>query len=177
MRRVAVVGTSCSGKTTLARRIAALYGIPHIELDAIYWGPNWKPSDIDEFRNAVEIETANDSWVVDGNYSKVRDIVWGRATHLIWLNYPFATVFCRAIVRTVRRVFGREELFSGNRETLRLAFFDTDSILWWVIRTHHRRRRGYRKLIDDGHFPHLRVIEIQKPSDMEQVILRICEDV
>ena len=83
MRRFAVAGTSCSGKTTLARRIAALYGIPHIELDAIYWGPNWKPSAIDEFRSAVEIETSNDRWVIDGNYSKVRDIVWERATHLI----------------------------------------------------------------------------------------------
>jgi adenylate kinase family enzyme len=67
MLRVAVVGTSCSGKTTLARIIASTNDILHIEIDAVYWQPNWTPVPIHAFREAVEAEVARDEWVVDGN--------------------------------------------------------------------------------------------------------------
>lgn len=49
-RRIAVVGASGSGKTTFARRLAERLGIPHIELDAIHWGPDWTPARDDDFR-------------------------------------------------------------------------------------------------------------------------------
>lgn len=173
MLRVAVVGTSCSGKTTLARKIADTNGIVHIELDAIHWQPNWTPMPIHEFRQAVEAEVASDEWVIDGNYSKVRDIIWARATHLVWLNLPFLIVLWRAISRTLKRVVTQEELFSGNRETLRLAFFHPDSIPCWVIRTHHRRNREFRKLIDDGHYPHLKVFEVRNSAEAKEMLLRM----
>jgi len=175
MLRVAVVGTSCSGKTTLARKIADANRIPHIELDAIYWKPNWTPMPIHEFRRAVEVKVAMEEWVIDGNYSKVRDIIWPRANLLIWLNLPFVRVFWQAMSRTLKRVITKEELFSGNRETFKLAFFDRDSILWWVIRTHHRRRDEYRKLIDHGHYPHLKVYELRNSADVSEVLLELSD--
>jgi adenylate kinase family enzyme len=175
MLRVAVVGTSCSGKTTLARTIADGTGIKHIELDATYWEPDWTPMPIHKFREAVEAEVARDDWIIDGNYSKVRDIILARATHLVWLNLPFLTVFWRAISRTLKRVVTQEELFSGNRETLRLAFFHRDSIPCWVIRTYHRRIRQYRKLIDDNHYPHLKVFEVRNSADAKEVLLELAE--
>jgi adenylate kinase family enzyme len=175
MLRVAVVGTSCSGKTTLARAIANANGIIHIELDAIHWQPNWTPMPIHEFREAIEAEVARDEWVIDGNYSKVRDIIWARATHLVWLNLPFLTVFWRAISRTLKRVVTQEELFSGNRETLRIAFFHRDSIPCWVIRSHHRRIREYRKLIDGGHYPLLKVFEVRNSADAKEMLLKLTD--
>ena len=45
MRRVVVVGCSGAGKSTLATRIADVLGAPHIELDALHWGPDWTPVD------------------------------------------------------------------------------------------------------------------------------------
>lgn len=92
MLRVAIVGTSCSGQTTLARQIASQFHIPHVELDAVYWQPNWTKLQIDQFRSAVESAAAGDQWVINGNYSKVRDIVWKRAMDLVWLNPPFIVV-------------------------------------------------------------------------------------
>jgi adenylate kinase family enzyme len=98
MQRVVVVGTSCSGKTTLARQLSQMLGVPHIELDAVHWLPNWQPRPTDEFRRLVAEAVARESWVMDGNYSSTaRDIVWDRATTLIWLNYPFRVVFWRAL--------------------------------------------------------------------------------
>ena len=170
MLRVAVVGTSCSGKTTLARKIAQANGIPHIELDSLFWGPNWTPLPIEDFRELVKNAVAAQSWVVDGNYSSVRDVIWPRATHLVWLNLPFTVVFWRALSRTVKRVITQEELFAANRETARLAFFDRDSILWWVIRTHHRRRREYKALLSGGYYPHLEVYEVRDGEDEKDVI-------
>lgn len=175
MLRVSVVGTSCSGKTTLARKIAEANGIPHIELDAIYWRADWNPLPVEEFRRAVEVQVAADEWVVDGNYSKVRDLIWPRATHLVWLNLPFPIVFWRAVSRTLIRVITQEELFAGNRETLRLAVFDRDSILWWVIRTYGRRVREYRQLIDDHRYPDLVIHEVTNSAEAQAVLLDLSD--
>jgi adenylate kinase family enzyme len=154
MTRVSVVGSSCSGKATLSRRLSAALGVPHIELDTIHWRPNWTPLPIDQFRKEVEKAAAGDRWVIHGSYSKVWDIIWARATDIVWMNLPFRTVFWRAISRTARRVITQEELFAGNQETLRLAFIDRHLILWWVIHTYHRRRREYEGLLScNNHNP------------------------
>lgn len=95
MTRYVVVGTSGSGKTTLARQIALRLEIPHIELDALHWQPGWVGATPEAMRKRVETAIAAPAWVLDGNYSKVRDVVWQRATHLIWLDYSFPLVFWR----------------------------------------------------------------------------------
>jgi adenylate kinase family enzyme len=170
VERVVVIGTSCCGKTTLARRMAEAIGSPHVELDAIHWGPGWTEAPEDEFLAAVRRCTEGPRWVVDGNYSKVQDIVWTRATDAIWLNYPFAVVFGRALVRTLRRVFLRELLYNGNRESFRNAFLSRGSILWWVITTFRRRRRQYRTLFAEDTFPQLSLTELRRPRDAERLV-------
>ena len=82
-RRISIIGTTGSGKTTLGQNIAARLGISHIELDAIHWRENWEPLPIDEFRNQLALALPEDAWVVDGNYSKVRDIIWERADTIV----------------------------------------------------------------------------------------------
>jgi adenylate kinase family enzyme len=170
MKRVVVIGTSCCGKTTLARRVAEATASPHVELDALHWRPGWSEAPIEEFRAEVRRRTEGPRWVVDGNYSKVQDIVWTRATDAIWLNYSFPVVFGRAVVRTLRRVFLREVLFNGNRESFRNAFLSRDSILWWIITTFGRRRRQYRALFEDGTFPQLNLTELRRPRDAERLV-------
>lgn len=173
LQRIVVIGTSCSGKTTFARKLAHVLGLTHIELDAIHWQPNWSPRPLEEFRLLVEKAIAGESWVVDGNYSKVRDLVWNRATHIIWLNYPFFFVLARAIRRAVRRIVLQEELFSGNRETWRLTFLNRDSILWWMIKTFHRRRREYRALFQRMNGSQLVCIELQTRSQVDGFLLSL----
>lgn len=163
-----VIGTSCAGKTSFARRLSDALDVPNIELDAIHWLPNWVTRPIKEFQNlAVQAVTA-DRWVADGNYGQVRDIVWQRATCLIWLNYPFRVVCWRALRRTITRVFTGESLYSGNRESFRLAFLSKDSILLWVITTFHRRRREFPSIFARQHFSMLRVIEFKSQRDADE---------
>jgi adenylate kinase family enzyme len=66
-RRIAVVGTTGSGKTTLARQLSERLGIPHVELDAIRYGPNWKETPDEIFRECVSQALSGRSWVADGN--------------------------------------------------------------------------------------------------------------
>lgn len=170
MERVVVVGTSCSGKTTLARQLSRVLGAPHVELDGIHWMPGWQLRPMDEVRRMVGEAAAAERWVMDGNYSAVRDIVWGRATAVVWLNYPFRVVLWRAFYRTTKRVITREDLFSGNREGFRQSFLSRDSIILWAITSHGQIRRKYRRILDDGDFPHLRVIELRSPVEAEALV-------
>jgi len=156
--RVVVIGTSGSGKTTFAQQLATVLSRPHIELDALHWGPDWKART--DFPELVQVATTADAWVADGNHRTVRDQVWGRATAVVWLNYPFHVVFYRALARTIRRLVSRETLYSGNRESFRGAFLRPDSIPWWVIRTCHRRRKEYPALLSLPRFQHLELFEL-----------------
>ncbi len=164
-QRISVVGTSGSGKTTVGRGIADRLGIPCIELDALAWLPGWTNRPLAELRELVEERTRGPAWVVDGNYSKVRDLVWGRADTVVWLDYPFRRVFGQLLRRTIRRSLRREELWNGNRESLRMSFFSRDSILLWAIRTYRRRRRQYPELLSKPEHAYLKVIRLRSPAE------------
>ena len=170
VRRFSVVGTSCSGKTHFAAALAARLGLPHVPLDELYWKPNWEERPVAEFRSAVGEAVSGERWVVDGNYSKARDLVWGRATDVIWLNYSFPRVFGRAVRRTVNRIATQEELFGGNRETFRQSFLSPRSILHWVIATHGHNRRKYASLRDSDEWRHLRFTEFRYPREATEFL-------
>ena len=170
MKRVVVIGTSCSGKTTFASQLADQLAISHTELDKLHWLPDWQMRPLEEFSSSVKEVVTQDRWVIDGNYSKVRNIVWPRATHVVWLNYPFWMVFSRALRRTLRRVVSREELFAGNRESLSRALFNPESIVWWVLRTYRRRRREYPQLFQLLQNNHLEIIELKDQIEADRFI-------
>jgi adenylate kinase family enzyme len=92
VRRVSVVGNSGSGKSTVAAALAAALGVPHLELDGVFHQPGWEPLPADSFRAVVAAAVAGDGWVLDGNYSAVRDLVWARADTVVWLDLPRRTV-------------------------------------------------------------------------------------
>ncbi|MBK8988109.1 MAG: adenylate kinase [Chloroflexi bacterium] len=162
-RRIVVVGTSGSGKTTCAQEIARRQGCPHIELDSLHWLPNWTPAPIESFRQQVTEALTAVTWVTDGNYSKVRDIVWGRADTLVWLDYPLPLIMWRLLRRGVRRVGRREPLWNGNQETWRGLFFSRDSLFLWALQTHQRHRREYPLLLTQPAYAHLRVHRLPTP--------------
>ena len=114
VRRVSVVGTSGAGKSTLARALAGALGADFLELDSVYHQAGWVPLPR-EYRARVASVTAGERWVIDGNYSKVRDVVWARADTVVWLDLPRRTVMRRVIWRS-SGASGRVELWNGNRE-------------------------------------------------------------
>ena len=175
LKRVAVIGTSCSGKTTFARSLAQMMQVKHIELDAIYWLSNWTPRSEDEFRTLTQAAIAEEKWLLDGNYSRVRDIVWSQATALIWLNYSFPVVARRALGRTIRRVFDGEVLYSENREIFCKAFLSRDSILLWVLKTYRRHRHEYPRLFQEPQHRHLQIFVLRSPEEADRFLFQVME--
>jgi adenylate kinase family enzyme len=165
--RIVVVGTSGSGKTTLARLLAERLHLPHIELDALNWGPEWRQAPTEQFRAAVAEAISADGWVLDGNYSRVRDLVRARATTLIWLDYPLPVIYWQLTRRTLQRVIGRVELWNGNKETWR-AVFSRDSLYLWVWKTYKRRRTEYPALLQQPEYAHLHVVRLRSPRALRR---------
>ncbi|MDX6197705.1 MAG: hypothetical protein QOJ79_856 [Actinomycetota bacterium] len=157
-----VIGQSAAGKTTTARLLSARLGVPHVELDAFFHGPDWAPSPT--FVDDVRTATAIDGWVVDGNYSPLLGtLLWERADTVLWLDVPRTTTLRRAIARTVRRVLLRVHLWNGNRERLRTVLRASHPIRW-TWRTFHANRAKYEALWSDQRFTHLNKVRLQSAA-------------
>ena len=144
-RRIAVLSSaSGSGKTVLARRLAARHGLPYYELDALHHGPHWTEPTAAEFQGIVAPIVAEPTWVIDGSYrGKLGDLVLNRAELVIWLDLPRRVWAPRLGWRTIRRIVRREELWNGNRETVRNVLIGRDSLFRFAWRTYPERRRRY----------------------------------
>jgi len=175
MKHSAVIGTSCSGKTHFSKLLAETLGVPHVEFDTLYWGPDWTPKPTETFHELSDQATNGLHWVGDGNYSAVRDVVWNRADTLVWLNYPFSAVLYRALRRTLVRCLTKEKLYSDNQEMLYKAFLTRDSILLWVMRTYWKHRKEYPILLADPKWSHLSVIELRSMKETKRFLARQCQ--
>jgi adenylate kinase family enzyme len=162
--RFIVIGVSGSGKTMLARQLARKLDLPHIELDALYWEANWQGAARPVVRGRVQASTAGDAWVVDGNYSQSRGIVWSRATHLVWLDYSLSLVMRRVLWRTFGRLFSQEDMWSGNRQSLG-RIFGRESIVWYAFTSYRRHRKKYPALLSSEEFKHLTLHRFKRPQE------------
>lgn len=164
LRRVLIVGSTCAGKSTFSRNLAQRLDRTRVELDELYWGPDWTPKPREQFRELVETAAAGEHWVVEGNYREVRDLLWPRATTVFWLNYPFHIVLMRALKRTTARSFMRRTLWHGNRESLARAFLSRESIILYMIQNWGHRRRQFAVLRNSAAYPQLCWVEFRRPS-------------
>ena len=164
-----VIGTTGSGKSTMAKRLANKRGLDFIELDALNWGPNWTPASGELLRARVEQATRAHGWVVAGNYSQTRPVTWARAEAVIWLDYSLWVIFRRLLWRTWKRIVWQEELWNGNRENLwtQLKLWSEESIFHWLFKTYWRRKREYPKLFAMPEHVHLRIIHFKTPREAE----------
>lgn len=172
MRRVSVVGNSGSGKTTLARELADRLGVPYVELDAIFHQPGWQELPKDQFRARVGELVAQPGWVVDGNYSSVRDLVMGRADTVLWLDPPRRRVMRQIVWRTTRRAVLRRELWNGNRERFANLFRldPQQSVISWAWVKHTHYRQTYHALSTDPAFGHLRFVRLESKADVRRLL-------
>lgn len=161
--RIAVVGGSGSGKSTVGRRLADRNDVAYVELDALHWGPNWTPRPDDEFRARVEDAISGDAWVVDGNYTgKLGELVLERADLVVWLDLPLRVTLRRLWTRTRRRRRDGTVLWGGNRENWREALFSRESLFIYAVRTHRGRRRRYEQRLS-----RYELVRLRSPEEIE----------
>ena len=162
--RIVVLGTTGAGKTTLARQIAEALDVPHVELDYYRFRPNWVEVPNDEFRESVREALRGDRWAADGNYGLARDVIWPRATLLVYLDYPIYVVMWRLFWRTIGRGVLRKELWHGNKEKLWWHFFSRQSLFLWALKTHWRRRRQMPSQLARPEYGHLELVHLRSPK-------------
>lgn len=170
MKRVSVIGSSASGKTTMARGISERLGLPHLELDSVFHQPGWQPKPDEDFRAEVAGFAAADRWVIDGNYTShgVAQLVWPLADTVVWMDPPRRVVMGRVVRRTLRRVITREELWNGNRErwtNLYSTKAHKNIIVWAWTRFAHTRHK-YEAMVNDGTWSHLEVIRLRNAGEV-----------
>lgn len=166
LMKISIRGVSCSGKTTLAKRLSKELNIEHIELDECYWLPNWQNRELNEFLQVVEKKLKAESWVMDGNYSKVYKGLKVDYDYQVWLDYSFTKIFYRYCKRTFDRVVFKRRVCNGNIENYK-SLFSADSLLLWILKTYWKRKSELKILQANGD---KKLIVIKKEDDIVRMI-------
>ncbi len=169
MRRIAVIASaSGNGKTTLGRELARRLDVPFVELDELVHGPGWSETPDADLRAQLAPIVASDGWVIDGTYQrKLGDLVLRQADTVVWLDMPVRIWLPRLLRRTIRRILRRQELWNGNRESLRNAFWGSQSLIWYAVRSHAERRRAWPQELAA-----YAVVRLSSPADVEALLRR-----
>ena len=173
-RRIHVIGSSSSGKSTLGARLATALNIPFVDLDALNWLPNWvglNATDPEKLERRILAATRFDAWVVAGSYTAFcQRTFWPRLDTLIWLDLPRPLLIARALTRSWRRSRSQEQLWGTNVERFwpQLALWrKEDSLLWWIVTQHARKRREMLACVTDPRWRHIRILRLASSADVD----------
>lgn len=167
MERIVIIGTTGTGKSTLAKQLSTITHIPVVEMDDLYWRQNWTIAPAEEFSAAIDNASKGGEWIMVGNYGKQSGYIhWKRADTLIWLDYSFWRAFRQLLTRCVKRIHDKQQICNGNTESL-ANFFSRDSIMLWLFRSYWKRRREIPQLVARPEYAHLKVLRFHTPREAE----------
>ena len=168
--KIIILGSSCSGKTTLGKRLAKINHAKPIDLDDLNWLPGWKSRSTVEMIAKLENEIWGEKkWIISGNYRDTHSLTMPKATCVIWLDFRLRLVLWRMLKRTIKRIVTKEEICNGNRETIYGTFFDKDNLFSYTIHTYKKRKEQFSVLGEL--YPHLTIYRIYSPKKLEEFIL------
>ncbi len=173
--RILILGRTGSGKTTLAREVAAALGVPHVELDSLYFGPDFTTAPLAVLRARTSEAIAGERWVTDGNKRAVRDLVWPRADTIVWLDYPVYVSLWRLAkrARTRTSTLSAQAAQTGRRTALPKQMFAAARGVLTALRSHRGQRREYPRMFAQPANRHLAVARLRSPRATRQWIARV----
>ncbi|HHZ8493427.1 TPA: AAA family ATPase [Enterobacter mori] len=171
--KINIIGTSGSGKSTLARRIATELSLPYIEMDRLYWRPDWQgtPDEV-LLKTLAETLAATPGWVLDGNYNRTRPVKWREVDLVVWVDCGFLRTLWQAVTRAFKRAWHQQVLWpgTGNRESFRRSFFSRESIIIWTLKTWRSNRERYEADMQNPQYAHIRFVRITRRQEAEALI-------
>ncbi|MBC7466916.1 MAG: adenylate kinase [Bdellovibrio sp.] len=180
LKKINVIGTTGAGKSTLSKKLAVLLGQPFIEIDQIFWGPNWKkPTNRDFYDNLKSFLDNNPTFVLDGNYTKATALKWAYTETVIWVNLPFAQTLWQLIGRTLKRLLLQKELWpnTGNRESIYGHLFTNDSIFYWLFKTFKGNQIKFKSDMVLKQWAHIQFIELTSNAQVQQFLQLVTKEI
>ena len=164
MRRVLVIGSGGAGKSTFARRLAALTGLPLVHLDTLYWRPGWQAIPDADWARVQEDVVAGERWIIDGNYGRTLSLRIEASDTIIFLDLPRLVCIWRLLRRRYQyRKEHRPDLPVGCDEQMTWEF------LYWVWTYPSRRRPDVLRRLDALR-EHKRVIILRTRQQVERFL-------
>ena len=182
--RILILGRTGSGKTTLARELAGLVDVPHVELDSLYFGPSFSTAPLPVLRERTSAAIAGERWVTDGNKKAVRDLVWPRADTVVWLDYPVAVSLWRLGKRAVWRTSkikaeasdpssSSSSSSGGAAPSVPRQMLSAAKGVLTALRSHRGQRREYPLMFARPENQHLAVVRLRSPRATRRWLARI----
>jgi len=172
--RINIIGTSSSGKTTFGRKLAESLSLPFLEMDAIFWGPDWTFPEDKELFSKLASALEGENWVLDGNYTRTIPLKWDNIDIVIWLDFSFFRTLFQAVTRAFTRIFTREEFWpgTGNRETLG-KLFSRDSIVLWTLKTYRRNKKKFTGYMEADEYKKIHFIRLKSPGQAKTFLQKV----
>ncbi len=172
--KINIIGTSGSGKSTFGRKLAESLSLPFLEMDAVFWGPDWTFPEDKELFSILASALEGENWVLDGNYTRTIPLKWDNIDIVIWLDFSFLRTLLQAVTRAVTRLLTREEIWpgTGNRETLG-KLFSRDSIVLWTLKTYRRNRKKFIRYMEVDEFKKIHFIRLKSPGQAKIFLQKV----
>ena len=165
-KRTIIFGSTGVGKTTMVKEIAEEFDLPVIDIDSLRREAGRTDSPEETFVRLVTESVKGDTWIIDGSYTSVQDIVWPRAEAIVWLDLSFWVFLSRLIKRSLYRIFVRkksEKPIKGRDQPARER-------TWNYLRaifTGKQRRQRYFATIYGSKNVHLHIIRLASPEEVQ----------
>jgi adenylate kinase family enzyme len=165
MRRVLILGCSGAGKSTFARQLGAMTGLPVVHLDQLYWQPGWVEPDRERWFSALRLALQCDAWILDGHFGSSISMRLEAADTVILFDFP-ATICIRRVLTRVLQSLGktRPDMAVGCPERFDLKFLN----FIWTFRKQRlphvmKKLEGFRG----------ELIILRKPSEVRDLLGRM----
>lgn len=135
MKKILVIGSGGSGKSTLSLKLGEILGIDVFHLDKFYWREGWIKPAPGEWLRIVDELLRRQQWIIDGNYSGTLKQRVEYCDTIIFLDFSRALCLWRIVRRRLRyRRRARPDMADGCNERLNLEF------VGWVMNYSKRTR-------------------------------------
>jgi adenylate kinase family enzyme len=167
-QRVAIIGSGGAGKSTLARQLGDITGLPVVHLDAHFWKPGWVSTPNDEWDATVTELAAGERWILDGNYGRTMELRFARADTVVFVDYSRWLCCYRAVKRRVRYAGrSRPDMAEGCEEKIDLEF------LKWIWDYPATRRPGILARLNELRDEGKRVVVLRNPRETRRFLRRV----
>jgi adenylate kinase family enzyme len=164
MKRVLVIGSGGSGKSTFSVMLAAKTGLPLVHLDRLYWKPGWIEPAKADWEVTVRRLIAEPRWILDGNYGGTLPERLAACDTVVFLDAPRLVCVTRVLLRRLRHALGtRPDVAEGCPEQL------TWSFLAWIWGYPSRRRGEILRRLG-GLEPNQRAVILRSPSQTKRFL-------